>query len=140
MTRIAIVGSREFADRALVRRVIHRLMEKHGPEHLTIVSGGARGADTLAEDLARAYKLDCLVFPADWETYGKRAGFHRNAVIVDNADEVIALYADGPLSAGTSHTVKLALAAGLRVHIYHEGRWNSTTQGGFQFPSPDITV
>jgi len=71
-----------------------------------IISGGARGADTLAEMYARHRALPVKVFPAEWDKYGKSAGFRRNADIVKNSDIIVAFW-DGK-SKGTKHTIDLA--------------------------------
>ena len=76
------------------------------PSDTVIVSGGARGVDTVAETAAKACGLEIQIFPALWGTYGKRAGFLRNRQIVEAADRVVAFW-DG-LSPGTLSTIKLA--------------------------------
>jgi len=43
-----------------------------------LVSGGAKGADTLAERFAKELGIDCEVFLADWNKHGKAAGFIHN--------------------------------------------------------------
>jgi hypothetical protein len=120
---VAIVGSRDFNDESLIKAIIHKLGLQYGTS-LTIVSGGARGADTLAENEAKRRGFDTLIFPADWAKHGKSAGFLRNAQIVEAADMVIALFAPGPKSNGTSNTVAAALGQRRPLHIYHEGRWS----------------
>ena len=107
--RLAIVGSRTITD---MNVLIDALQEYDITE---IVSGGARGVDTMAEDYAVANDIDTIIFPADWERYGKRAGYLRNVQIVDYADEVLALW-DGK-SRGTKHTIDIAHRAGKPVTI-----------------------
>jgi predicted Rossmann fold nucleotide-binding protein DprA/Smf involved in DNA uptake len=122
--KVAIVGSREFKDEALVNAILTKLAA-NDPD-VWIVSGGARGADTLAATACYDHNLKCTVHKADWNgPLGKGAGFARNKLIVEDADMVIALFADGPKSRGTMHTVGLALLAKKPVHAYHEGRWTS---------------
>jgi hypothetical protein len=74
-----------------------------------VVSGGARGVDSWAVDFARARGLHFEEYPADWDRYGKSAGYHRNRDLVDKADFVVAFW-DG-VSRGTFHTIQLALQA-----------------------------
>lgn len=121
--RIAIVGSRTFNNEALVRKVVRKLHARYGSD-LTIVSGGARGVDTMAVDAALDLDARIQVWPAEWHRYGRSAGYRRNALIIDNADIVIALFARGPKSKGTSHTVNIASRAGKPVLVYHEGEWS----------------
>jgi hypothetical protein len=84
---------------------------------VTIVSGGARGADALGRDFARKHSAQYLEFPADWEKFGKRAGFVRNADIVKNSDFVVALW-DGQ-SRGTGNSLELAQQAGKPYFAYN---------------------
>lgn len=101
--RVAIVGSRNFSQPERVREFIIDL----GPG-VEIVSGGARGVDTWAEEAARECRLTVKVFPADWSK-GKGAGFTRNHDIVNYADVVVAFW-DGQ-SRGTAHTIQIAREA-----------------------------
>lgn len=108
--KIAIVGSRDYPRLDDVWEFVATL-----PDTATVVSGGARGVDTAAEEAARARGLAVEIFPADWNTYGKSAGFRRNADIVNAADEVVAfIYRN---SKGASHSVELARRAGKPVRV-----------------------
>ena len=79
---------------------------------LELISGGARGADSLAEQWAKEYGVIITVFPADWKTYGTRAGYLRNVLMADqNPDLVIAF----PGSKGTAMMVKIARERGIEV-------------------------
>lgn len=99
--KLAVVGSRDFNDYELLKSEIDKIKNILNID--TIVSGGARGADTLAERYANEYNLGKLIFLPEWEKYGKRAGFIRNTIIWDHADAIIAFW-DG-VSKGTKHTV-----------------------------------
>lgn len=98
--RIAVVGSRSFDDYERVKEVLTPRIP------FILISGGARGADTLAERFAKEQNLVAMIFPARWDKYGKRAGFIRNKKIVQEADLVIAFW-DGT-SKGTESTINLA--------------------------------
>ena len=99
--KLAIIGSRTFND--------YELLCDHLEEHLNtttmVVSGAARGADSLGEKWAINNDIETLIFPADWDKYGKRAGYIRNEDIIKNCDFCIALW-DG-ISKGTMHSVSL---------------------------------
>jgi hypothetical protein len=103
--RIAIVGSREYPDLDDVREYVSAC-----PADTVIISGGARGVDRTAEDTAKARGLATLVYPADWQTYGKSAGYRRNVEMIDAAEYVVAFW-DGT-SRGTKHSIDLAIRAG----------------------------
>lgn len=120
---VAIVGSRTFYEDAAIHRAIDALFSKYNGD-VTIVSGGAQGADSIAEFGARSRGLPIIVHPAEWSKYGKSAGYKRNELIVRDADMLLAFYAPGPLSKGTTHSVTIARAKGIPVHIYHEGTWS----------------
>jgi hypothetical protein len=76
----------------------------------TVVSGGAKGADTFAEIYARERGLDVIIFKADWNRHGRRAGFLRNHDIVNECDRLVAFWSDsrGGKSTGTQHSIRLA--------------------------------
>ena len=76
------------------------------PRDTTVISGGARGVDTAAIGAARALGMNCEIFPAQWEKFGKSAGFRRNIDIVAAADKVVAFW-DGE-SKGTKLSIDLA--------------------------------
>ena len=106
--RVAVVGSREYGDMELVRKFVRNLARTQ-PEAV-VVSGGARGVDRTAEGEARACGLKVVSIKADWDTYGKRAGFLRNGTIVEQSDVVVAFW-DGE-SRGTIDTATKAAGAG----------------------------
>lgn len=116
--KIAIVGSREFKDRALVQILVPNYLRGRftvNAEH-TLVSGGAKGVDSWAENVAKLYHANCIIFKPDWDKYGKKAGFLRNQQIVDEADQLIAFW-DGQ-SKGTKHSIDLAIKKCIPVDIY----------------------
>ncbi len=114
--KIAIVGSRDYPDLQAVWDYVESL-----PLDTVIVSGGARGVDSIAEDCAFARGMDTLIFPAEWDKYGKSAGFRRNERIVAECDRLVAFW-DGT-SRGTQHSIELARKAGKLVTVITpEGR------------------
>lgn len=106
--RLAIIGCRHFGNYELFCKCIESLDILNDPETTIeyIVSGGAAGADSLAERYAREHAIPFKVYPANWAKYGRSAGYRRNKKIVDDADYVIAFW--DYKSAGTKHTIKLA--------------------------------
>jgi len=101
--KIAIVGSRGFDDYEYFCEIIDPIVKG---KSATFVSGGARGADSFAEDYANEHGLAMIVFPAEWDKHGKAAGFIRNITIWDNAELGVAFW-DGE-SKGTAHSFGLA--------------------------------
>lgn len=99
--KIAIVGSRDYPRPQQVVRYIEQL-----PYTDVIISGGARGVDRIAEHVARERGMQTIIYPADWEKYGKSAGMIRNREIIEAADKVVCFW-DG-VSRGTNHSINLA--------------------------------
>lgn len=99
--KLAIIGSRTFDNYSLLQETL----EFYKPKITLVVSGAAKGADSLGERWAIQNNIKTLIFPADWEKYGKRAGFIRNEDIIKNCDCVIAFW-DG-ISKGTAHGLSL---------------------------------
>ena len=111
--RVIIAGGRDFSDyKRLSERVLHLLSAQ---DQVTIVCGEARGADSLGKRLAYEKGWKVLSFPADWDNYGKTAGYKRNDEMVRNADALIAFW-DGR-SKGTKHMIDLAKKYGLQARI-----------------------
>lgn len=71
-----VVGSRTFDDYEFLKSKLDKLLVNQ--TNVVIVSGGARGADTLAEQYAKEKGFPVVVFEADWEKFGKAAGYIRN--------------------------------------------------------------
>jgi len=113
MFRVIIAGGRKFDDYTLLKsKCDHYLLKQ---ETVIIVSGKAKGADTLGEQYAQECDFDIKEFPADWNKYGKRAGYLRNQEMANYADGLIAFW-NGE-SKGTKHMIDIAKKGGLKVKI-----------------------
>jgi hypothetical protein len=106
--KVAIIGSRSFADYPAFCEALAPFNDNqcHGWPWTEVISGGARGVDTLAARWATEHNLKLTELRADWDRHGKRAGFLRNADIIAGANMVIAFW-DGS-SKGTRHSIGLA--------------------------------
>lgn len=109
MRKIAVIGSRTFDDYDRLEGVLLPWLPA------TIISGGAKGADTLAERFARDHGQPITVIKPDWEQFGRGAGPIRNRAIVDAADLIIAFW-DGK-SRGTLSALNYAKGKGKTVII-----------------------
>ena len=80
-----IAGGREFADASWMKDHLGFMAARSYTNEfsLTIVSGGARGADRLADEVARSLGITSVVIEADWEEYGRRAGYLRNVAMAE---------------------------------------------------------
>jgi hypothetical protein len=113
---IAVVGSRTFEDYDLLEKALDRYTI---PKQDTIISGGARGADSLARRYARENGIRMVEHFPNWKRHGRVAGFLRNEKIVKDAEVVVAFW-DGK-SKGTQHTISLAERKGIDVHVVEFG-------------------
>lgn len=110
--KVAIVGSRDYPDMQVVESFVENLYQgrtERGIEYI-IISGGARGVDTVAQNTAIRLGMKVEIFPADWENEGKKAGYLRNIKIVEAADYIVAFW--DTKSKGTKHTIDLAKKMG----------------------------
>jgi dissimilatory sulfite reductase (desulfoviridin) alpha/beta subunit len=119
--KVIIAGSRGFSNYKLLKEACDKyLREKKKTHNVIVVSGHARGADTLGEKYASDEDLDLEIYPADWKKYGKSAGFMRNEQMADIADAVIAFW-NGE-SHGTKHMIDIAEEKGLNVKVVNYGK------------------
>ena len=118
--RVGIVGSRKYQPVELMGRILDRLLDEYG-EGLVIVSGGEpSGVDALAASMAQNRGISVVEhLPLKKE---RKYYFARNTLIVKGSQMLIALYADGPLSPGTTDTVMKAQGQ-IPVYVHHEGVW-----------------
>lgn len=107
---LLVAGTRTFYDYDLLSKEIKRLTARYG-DNICIVSGGARGADTLAERYAKDNGLEFVEFKAEWDKYGKSAGFIRNEkmhqFISGFKNRGCVLFWDGK-SKGTKYNIELS--------------------------------
>jgi hypothetical protein len=110
--RVIIAGSRDFTNYQFLVDSIYQLNYSEWTE---IVSGGAKGADTLGEQFAMSHKIPLTVFIADWKRYGNAAGPIRNNQMAENADMLVAFW-DGK-SKGTKNMIETAQKLGLKTEV-----------------------
>ncbi len=105
-----VAGTRTFNDYELLKKKLDHLLKNHAP-HVAIVSGEAHGADMLAKRYAQERGYTYYGFPADWNAYGKGAGYIRNRqmheFISGFPKRAVAAFWDGK-SKGTAHNFDLA--------------------------------
>lgn len=113
--KVIVAGGRNFNDYELLKTVCLRLLSHIPKIQISIISGSAKGADSLAIKFAKEYGINFIEFPADWDAYGKRAGYLRNKEMENNATHLIAFW-DGS-SKGTANMIDLMKKANKNVHI-----------------------
>lgn len=123
--KIAIVGSRDFDDykyllnkmEEVVNMNLLQLSYEGEFPMFSVVSGGARGADKLAERFAEEHGVPIEIFVPDWNRNPKSAGILRNLQIIDASDIIVAFW-DGK-STGTKHTIETAAKLGKDVYVFN---------------------
>lgn len=114
--KLAVIGSRHAATEAHYQQLSCELDALAAAQPITlIISGGAAGADTLAERYARERGIPTQVHRPDFKLQGRAAPLVRNKLIIDAAEACFALW-DG-VSTGTGHALRLARARGLRLIV-----------------------
>lgn len=120
-----VAGSRTYNNYTEMRQVLDFLLQNQIAQNrkIVIVSGGARGADELAEKYAyeRGYKKH--IIPANWNLYGKSAGYRRNEEMhkfianpSDNNRGCVCFW--DMQSRGTKHNFKLADDYNTPIRVY----------------------
>ena|SRR3990172_2853504 len=108
MPTVAVIGSRSFSNKELLSKTL-------GTFKVTkIISGGAKGADSLAEEYAKKNDIPIEIILPNW-SLGRRAGMLRNTTIIERCDFVIAFW-DGE-SKGTADSIKKAKKMGKKVEV-----------------------
>lgn len=114
--KVIIASSRGFSNYKLLHEQCNKfLREKRKTHNIIIISGGAHGADKLGEKYSQDEGFALEVFKANWDKYGKSAGFRRNEQMGEVADALIAFW-DGK-SHGTKHMIDIMNNKNLEVRV-----------------------
>jgi hypothetical protein len=119
MFKVIVAGGRDFNDYPSLKKHLDHALRNRISEGITIVSGAARGADSLGEKYAKEKGYEIDSHPADWDQYGKSAGYIRNKEMAQTADALMAFW-DGK-SKGTKHMIDLAKKEGIKVIVVNYG-------------------
>ena len=98
--RIAVVGSRNFTNYEQMKRILKPYLP------FILITGGASGADSLAEQFAVEYDLEVLIHYPEWNKYGRKAAYVRNSFIIRDCEFLIAFW--NGHSKGTKMVIELA--------------------------------
>ena len=115
--KVVVAGGRDFDDYQLLTSKLDHLFKNR--VEIEIVSGCARGADSLGEKYAKKRGIALRKFPADWEI-GKHAGHVRNREMAEYCDAVVVFW-DG-VSRGTANMIKAAEKLNKPVRIIRYDR------------------
>ena len=113
MLKVIIAGGRDFNNYSLLSEKLDKLFSQRND--VVIVSGMAKGADTLAVKYADDKKIRVSEFKAEWLKYGYSSGFRRNVEMARFADACVCFW-DGK-SSGTKHMIETAKRHHLKLRI-----------------------
>jgi len=106
--KLLVCGGREFNDKEAAFRVLDAI---HAKRPITlIISGGARGADKIAEEWADARGVAKSIKPAQWDVYGRSAGPRRNIEMLKECPDGVLGF---PGNKGTAHMIQISKEAGV---------------------------
>jgi hypothetical protein len=122
--RILVTGSRDWDDADKISEVLWQAVMLKPPPYTLVTGACPTGADFIAESLAvltnnrHPHTWVIERHPAQWGVHGKRAGFVRNAEMVElGADVCVAFIKNN--SRGATMTADLAEKAGIPTKRYH---------------------
>lgn len=110
---VIVAGGRTFNNYKLLKAKLDNLLSQK--TNVTIVSGTAKGADTLGELYAKENNLGLVQMPANWEVHGKSAGYIRNTEMAKIAHAAV-IFWDGQ-SKGSKHMIAIATSTGIPTKI-----------------------
>ena len=115
--RVLVCGGRDFNDASMVREILDQVHEDLNIS--CIIEGGARGADRLAGAWALVSGIDREVYHADWNRYGRRAGYLRNVRMANEGkpDLIVAF----PGGKGTA--MMESIAKDRSIPVYKAKEW-----------------
>lgn len=116
--KLIIAGSRSFTNYErfiLSVKAFAELLPEDNTGDIEIVTGMAKGPDLMAFKFASENKIKVHCFPANWDKYGKRAGFVRNEEMGKFGDMLLAFW-DGQ-SKGTKHMIDYMRTLGKPVFL-----------------------
>ena len=113
MLKVIVAGGRDFQNYDLLSEKLNKLFSKRAD--VVIISGMAKGADSLAVKYAEEHKLRVSEFPAQWQKHGNSSGFRRNVEMARFADACVCFW-DGK-SVGTKHMIDTAKRMNLNVRV-----------------------
>ena len=108
--RVLVCGGRNFMDYILLERTLDELHAIYKFE--IVMHGGARGADTFADNWAYSRQIKIEKHPALWKTHGRAAGPIRNREMLARHPDLVVAFPGGVM---TADMVQIARDAGIEV-------------------------
>lgn len=111
MKTIGIVGSRRKDSPSDLKRCLIKFKELYEIGDKLVSGGCPKGGDRFAEIIAKRLKIPIKIHYANWNEFGKSAGFQRNGLIAADADVILAVVSDDR-TGGTEDTIRKAIKLG----------------------------
>lgn len=116
--KLIVAGGRDFTNTSYMQQSLSSITFPLEPdEQITLVCGMARGADITAHKLWLSLSFPIIEMPADWDTYGRSAGYRRNAEMAAIADALVAFW--DQKSRGTEHMINTMKKLNKPVWVFH---------------------
>ncbi len=109
--KVLVCGSRDWTDWKAIENRPQTL-----PPRTTIISGAARGVDSIAASIGRKLGLEVREFPAEWNKFGRSAGYRRNLVMLEHDPDLMIAFHVGN-SPGTAHAIEHARKKGIPIEV-----------------------
>lgn len=113
--RVLVCGGRDFVDSSQIWGELDTLHREARHDCMTVIQGGAAGADRIAREWCKSRFVRFENYPADWSKHGRAAGPLRNQRMIDLGGPELVLAFNG--GRGTADMVRRAHAAGIPVRI-----------------------
>ena len=112
--KVLVCGSRSWENLPRLFAELDRIVG--GATTSVVITGGADGADTLADGWAKNRKHDRIICPANWKRHGRAAGPIRNRLMLDLGPEMVIAFRDGD-SPGTRDCIDEAERRGIPIEV-----------------------
>ena len=114
MFNLIVAGDLEFNSMSLLTSKLDTLLSEQSDE-IAIISGGARGADTLGEEYAKLKSLHVYRVLPLWDAFGKSAGPKRNTAMAEIAHAVVVFHAG--TDRGSQSMIRIATERKLPLRV-----------------------
>ena len=118
--KVIVAGGRDFENYKYMMEKLDELFLKSSifkNQKIKIISGMAKGTDTLAVRYADERKLTKIMFPANWKEHPRMAGILRNEDMLTIVTHLVAFW--NGISSGTKHMIEIASKKGIPIWIFY---------------------
>lgn len=113
--KVIIAGGRNFSDKDF----LYKYMDQWKDEITVVISGCAKGADSLGAKWARDRGIEVEPYPAQWSRYGRKAGPLRNIEMLEKGKpDMVVVFKGGT---GSAHMASIAKKAGVDTRRPQKG-------------------